>query len=275
MPPARLLFYLATLGGIGLSVYAIAVAPPPPWVAVTCLVAYIGLVVSGVTFSRFSMFADVVTEGPRNARGVALTFDDGPDPETTPAILDLLEEAGVPATFFLIGKKAEAHPELVADIAARGHAIGIHSYHHRRTMSFQPPWHVKPELERCMDLLETITGERPFLYRAPIGHVSPSMARVCRELGLVVVGWSVRGVDGWAGAKAEAVANRIVRGLHDGAIALLHDAAERGDFRPASIDALPTVLAALEREQLPAVRVDAWLGAGTVEERSAAHESAA
>src|SRR5262245_65290978 len=96
--------------------------------ACLALFAYVGLVTLGVVFSRFSMFADVITLGPRNARGVALTFDDGPDPRSTSAILDLLDEAGAKATFFVIGSKAEAHPELVRRIHDRGHAIGVHSY---------------------------------------------------------------------------------------------------------------------------------------------------
>lgn len=262
MPIARLVFYAATASGIGLAVTSVIYQPPPTWVAIAALVGYVLLVTSGVTFSRFSMFADVVTLGPRNARGVALTFDDGPDPQSTPKILDMLDEAGVQATFFVIGRKAEQHPGLVREMSERGHAIGVHGYEHERLMALRSPRHVRADLERAISLLRDITGARPFMFRAPIGHVSPAMARVAEALGLQLVGWSVRGVDGWSGAKAEAVANRVTRKLCDGAIVLLHDAAERGDFIPASLDALPAIFRAARQEQLVFVRLDSWLGDG-------------
>src|SRR5262245_41267788 len=122
MPFARALFYGATAAALGLVVWGFAVQLPPLGVAVGALTAYVALVVLGVTFARFSMFADVVTSGPDDARGVALTFDDGPDPRSTPRILDALDRAGAKATFFVIGRKAEAHPELCRAITERGHA---------------------------------------------------------------------------------------------------------------------------------------------------------
>jgi peptidoglycan-N-acetylglucosamine deacetylase len=193
---------------------------------------------------------------------VALTFDDGPDPRSTPRILDALDRAGAKATFFVIGKKAEAHPELCRAITERGHALGVHSYAHERLFSLRSPKHVRRDLERALDAIEAACGERPKLFRAPIGHVSPAMARVVRDLDLMVIGWSVRAVDGWSGAKPEVVEKRVARGLGDGAIVLLHDAAERGDFIPASVAALPGILDAGARLQLPFVRIDEWLGAG-------------
>ena len=272
MPLARLLFYGATAAGMALAGWSVLYEPPPLWFAAAALVAYLALVTLGVTFSRFSMFADVVTSGPRDARGVALTFDDGPDPRSTPAILEQLAQAGARATFFVIGRKVEAHPNLLKAIAAGGHAIGLHGYAHERLFSFRSPRNVRADLERCLELVRELVGERPCLFRAPIGHISPAMARVVRELDLHAIGWSVRGVDGWSGAKATVVAGRIVPRLRDGAIVLLHDAAERGDFVPASVEALPAILQAAERRQLSFVRVDSWLGAGTVAEQDDARE---
>ena len=272
MPPARLLFHFATALGIGLAIMSVVWQPPPTWVAVTCLVGYLSLVSIGVTFSRFSMFADVVTLGPSNARGVALTFDDGPDPTSTPKILDILDDAGAKATFFVIGRKAQEHPELVREISERGHAVGVHSFAHDRLMSLRSPKRVSADLEKSVALLSDITGVRPCMFRAPIGHVSPAMARAAHDLGLAVIGWSVRGVDGWSGAKPDLVANKIVRKLSDGAIVLLHDAAERGDFVPASVKALPDIVAAADKRQLPFVRVDAWLGLAGDEDDDDAHD---
>lgn len=262
MPPARLLFYFTTAGGIGMAVLSVAYEPPPLWIALSCLFLYINLCVGGVIFSRFSMFADVVTAGPRDARGIALTFDDGPDPQSTPQILDLLDSADAKATFFVIGRKVREHQALVAEICERGHAVGVHSYAHPRLFSLYSPRRVREDLEQAIELLHEVTGERPRLFRAPIGHISPSIAKVIKELELDAVGWSVRGVDGWAGAKPDVVANKIKRGLADGAIVLLHDASERGDFVPASVAALPSILASASAKQLPFVRVDQWLGYG-------------
>lgn len=259
MPLARLVFYFATASGIGLAILSVATEPPPTWIAVSAFVGYIALVTLGVTFSRFSMFADVITAGPSGARGVALTFDDGPDPRSTPDVLDMLDQAGIKATFFVIGKKVEQHPQLTEEICRRGHAIGLHSYEHERLMSLRSPWHVKRDLERALQVVVDATGLRPRMFRAPIGHISPAMARAARELELLVVGWSVRGVDGWSGAKPETVADRVIDKLDDGAIVLLHDASERGDFVPASLKALPRVIEAADRRQLSFVRIDRWL----------------
>lgn len=273
MPPARLLFYFATAGGIAMAVLSVAYQPPPLWVALSLLFLYINLCVWGVILSRFSMFADVVTMGPRDARGVAFTFDDGPDPASTPKVLDMLDAAGAKATFFVIGHKAKAHPEIVEQITERGHALGIHSYAHPRLFSLYSPRRVREDLERAIEVVHQITGVRPTLFRAPIGHISPTMAKVVRELDLSVVGWSVRGVDGWSGAKPDAVADKITRKLEDGAIVMLHDASERGDFIPASLEALPRILAAADKRQLAFVRVDHWLGEGDAQAIADAHEA--
>jgi peptidoglycan/xylan/chitin deacetylase (PgdA/CDA1 family) len=214
-----------------------------------------------VAFLRLGMFVDVVWRGPQKARGVALTFDDGPSPEHTPRVLDLLEEAGVKATFFVVGKKAAAHPDVIRDIATRGHAIGVHSHTHDRLFSIRTPEVLSDDLAEAITTVETITGERPILFRPPIGLTSPRVARALEWFDLVVVGWSVRAVDGWSGAKPERVAARVVPRLADGAIVLMHDAAERDDFRPASLDALPRILAAMRAKDLEGVRLDAWLAA--------------
>ena len=125
MPLARLLFYFSTAGGVAMAIVSLAYEPPPLWFALGSLFLYLNLCVWGVIFSRFSMFADVVTAGPREARGVALTFDDGPDPQSTPQILDMLDAADAKATFFVIGRKVHEHPDLAAEIAERGHGLGV------------------------------------------------------------------------------------------------------------------------------------------------------
>lgn len=261
MPPARILFYTATVGAIALVARAILIGPIPMWIVLVALHAYIALMLCGVFFLRLRVFVDAVCKGPEDARGVALTFDDGPSPLSTPKVLDLLDEAGVKATFFVIGHKAEAHPDLVREIVARGHLVGSHSYGHHRLFSLLSARAVEEDMERSLALLEKITGSRPSLFRPPIGHTNPRIARAVDRLGLTVVGWSVRALDGLAASRADKVAARVVRGLEDGAIVLLHDASEREDHTPASLDALPRILEGMRARQLPGVTVEAFVAA--------------
>jgi peptidoglycan/xylan/chitin deacetylase (PgdA/CDA1 family) len=259
VPAARIALYVATLGALALVLRSVLMEPVALWIAASALVAYVALVTSGTLILRLGMFADVTWRGPRDARGVALTFDDGPHPTHTLEVLDALDRASVKATFFVIGRKALAHPEIVRAIRARGHSVGVHSFTHDRLFSLRSLAFVRRDLRRAVETLEAITGERPVLFRPPIGHTSNRIARAAEELDLDIVGWSVRGVDGLRGASADRVAARVVPRLRDGVIVLLHDAAERDDFRPASIEALPKILAAMSRRALPGVPVDAWV----------------
>jgi peptidoglycan/xylan/chitin deacetylase (PgdA/CDA1 family) len=263
VPLARILLYVGTAGALSLIGRSLILGPVPLSVAIAALAAYVALIGSGVAFLRLGMFVDVVSRGPREARGVALTFDDGPSPEHTPRVLDLLDEASVKATFFVIGKKAAAHPELVRAIVERGHAVGIHGHVHDRFLSLRSPDTVGDDLAEAIATVEAITGARPTLFRPPVGLTSPRVARALEWFDLVVVGWSVRGLDGLAGAQPERVAARVVPRLEDGAIVLLHDAAERDDYCPASLAALPRILAAMRTRDLDGVRLDAWIAAPT------------
>lgn len=151
-------------------------------------------------------------------RVAALTFDDGPDPASTPELLALLARHGARATFFLVGARAARHPELVAAIAAGGHAIGNHSWDHP-SLPRLPASEIARQLARARAALGPAATR---LMRPPYGDQSLASFLVARRQGLVVVGWSVDGAD-WAGAPAEAVAGRVLGGLRPGAIVLLHD----------------------------------------------------
>lgn len=261
VPAARVILYVATIGAVALAARSVLVRPLPLAVALGAIAVYLALVAVGVVVLRLGMFVDAAWRGPTGARGVALTFDDGPSPEHTPRVLDMLEEAGVKATFFLIGRKVDAHPEVARDIVARGHAVGVHGYTHDRFLSLRSPSTVRADLLRAIEAVQRATGERPWMFRPPIGATSPRLAKAVDDLGLTVVGWSARALDGIASARAEAVAARVVPRLRDGAIVLMHDAAERDDHVPASLEALPRVLSAMRRKDLEGVRVDAWIEA--------------
>ncbi len=259
MPAARVAFYLATIGAFALVVRSLVLGPVPVPVAASAMVAYVALVLVGVFTLRLRMFVDAILEGPEDARGVALSFDDGPHPEHTRKVLDLLDAAGAKATFFVVGHKVALFPDVVKEIAERGHAIGIHSYAHDRLMSLMTPSAAAKDLEAAVAAVAAATGERPYMFRPPVGHTSPRLAQAIKKAGLAVVGWSARGYDGLGGADPTKVAARVERDLRDRAIVLLHDAAERDDHDPVAIQALPRILTTMKERGLRAVRLDAWV----------------
>jgi peptidoglycan/xylan/chitin deacetylase (PgdA/CDA1 family) len=259
VPPARVVVYAATVGVLVMTARAVLVGPPPLGWAALALAVYAALVLGGVFVLRWRVFVDAVVRGPRGARGVALTFDDGPHPRWTPRVLDTLDARGVKATFFLVGRKAEAHPEVVRDILARGHQVGLHSYAHDRLFALRRERRVREDLLRGMAVLEKLTGRSPTWFRPPIGHTNPVIARVADALDLSVVGWTIGGRDGVASARVADVVARVRRDLRDGAIVLLHDAPERGDREPAAVRALPAILDALAAERLDVVPLAPWV----------------
>ena len=260
MPLARAVFFAANLAAVVLGIVSVVHGPPPLPLSVAAGVAYLALLSGGIFVLRWRMFVDAVVRGPKSARGVALTFDDGPDPATTHQVLEALDARQVKATFFVVGEKAEKHPEIVQDMLARGHTVGLHAYRHLRLYATQGEKAVTRDLERGLAVLETITGTRPAWFRPPIGHTQPGMARALDKLDLLTVGWTVSAHDGarWIG-DAE-VLGRMRRLAKDGAILALHDAAEHGDRVPAGVTALPALLEVLEALNLPVVPLADWLG---------------
>src|SRR5271154_3287780 len=184
MPPARAALYAATAGVLATTGYAMLRRPPPLGWSTLLLAGYVGLLLSGVMVLRLRVFVDALVRGPRGARGVALTFDDGPHPRGTPRILEILARRGVRATFFVVGRKVEDHPEVLRAIVDAGHGVGLHSYAHDRLFSLRGERRVRDDLERGLAALERVLGHRPMLFRPPIGHTNPTIARVADALGL-------------------------------------------------------------------------------------------
>jgi peptidoglycan-N-acetylglucosamine deacetylase len=259
MPPGRVVLYLATVGVLVMVGRAVMVGPPPFVWSALATATYLVLVLGGVMVLRWRVFVDAVVRGPRHARGVVLTFDDGPHPKWTPRILATLAKHRAKATFFLIARKAEEHPEVVEAILEAGHAVGLHSYAHDRFFALRRERRVREDLRQGVEVLERLTGSRPVLFRPPIGHTNPAIARVVDALDLVVVGWTVSGHDGLASAHVDDVVARVRRDLADRAIIALHDAPERGDREPAAIKALPAILDAIAAERLEVVPLEPWI----------------
>lgn len=188
------------------------------------------------------LFGPVRRDFPADAREVWLTIDDGPSDDTA-AILDLLDAHGAKATFFLVGERAAARPELVREIAAGGHAIGNHSHTHPQARFWAlGPRAMRREILDCQRTLAAITGEAPRWFRAVVGHANPFLHAPLREAGLSRLAWSARGYDAVESDPAR-VAARIARDLRPGAVILLHEAAPHGR----SVEIIGAVLGELRR----------------------------
>jgi peptidoglycan-N-acetylglucosamine deacetylase len=227
----------------------------PTWAIALVLLSIATIVTLGTFFPNLAVFVNVVTRGAPGARGAALTFDDGPHPIHTRSVLDALDKVGAKGTFFVIGNKVEAHPEVVAEIVRRGHEVGIHSWDHDRLLNMRREPNIVRDLEKTRDAIERATGIRPKLFRPPVGLTSPRTRVAVGELGLTVIGWNARAFDGAGRPSTERVISRIAPALDHGSIVLLHDAAERGDAAPTSLGALPELLALMEKRGLEGVTV--------------------
>jgi len=220
------------------------------------LVATLGVLLPGL-----SVFGDVFARGSRARPEVALTFDDGPHPETTRRVLAILREHGVAATFFVLGEKARAHPEVVREIAQAGHGLGLHGYTHDRLYALRSAARVSADLESARMALRDVAGVETALFRPPVGFVSHAVALAADRAGLTLVGFSARTRDGSPRADSRAVLARARRALSNGAVLVLHDAAERGGHVPASLAVLDELCRELARRGLRPVTVDALLRA--------------
>ena len=153
---------------------------------------------------------------------VALTFDDGPDPDATPAVLDALDEAGAKATFFMVGEQAMEHRALAREVAERGHEVALHGFEHREHSEMGGA--ARDDLARGLGTLEVATGRRPALFRPPYGRFSEASHAACADLRLEPVLWSAWGMD-WEPLPAERIVDLATRDLAAGTIVVLHDSA--------------------------------------------------
>lgn len=189
----------------------------------------------------------VAYHGPRTGRRVAITFDDGPSPTLTPRVLEVLRLHDAHATFFLLGTQVEKFPELAREIADAGHDVANHSLSHRSFRSLFPS-EITRELDRTDAAIVAATGRHPRFVRPPYGRFPDSTIALVRDRGGDLVLWSVDAGD-WADAPPERIAAAVVDAARPGAIILLHDR------EPATVRALPEILAGLRRRGLEPVSV--------------------
>jgi len=238
-------------------VLAIAISPGGwPWI-----VALLGcnhlLIIGSVFCPRGQLLGANVVRLPAAAaeRGeVALTFDDGPDPLITPRVLDLLDRFGMKATFFCVGRKVCAHPEVVADMVRRGHAIENHSFEHIHWFAAMDPWRMSRDIENAQQAIGRLAGARPAFFRAPNGFRNPWLDALLAKSGLRYVSWTRRGLD-TVRHDARAVAGALTQGLRAGDVLLLHDGncGRTAENEPMVLAVLPVLLERLRERGLKSV----------------------
>lgn len=206
------------------------------------------------------LYGRIVTHGPGGEPLVALTFDDGPSDPATSRILDVLAEKGVKATFFVVGENARIFPQTLRRAVAEGHAIGNHSYRHRKRDTLRDVDY--RELARTQDAIAAVAGIRPALYRSPNGFHTPWQLRAVRRAGLTTVHWNVQTQD-WERPDPDVIVRRVLDHVRPGAIVLMHDGDDtnHGSDRTPTVEALPKLIDALQARGYRLVTVPEMLNA--------------
>ncbi len=189
------------------------------------LSAFIALCAVAPFLPRFSFFLPVISSGNSGKPAVAITFDDGPDPVSTPALLELLSKHKIYATFFVTGKEAFEHPRLIKEILDRGHTVGNHSYSHDNLIMFKSSKALIKEIASTQDILRKFEIT-PLAFRPPVGITNPRLGKVLDKADMYNVNFNCRAIDGgnrWIRNLSE----RILRRVHPDAIVALHDVKPR------------------------------------------------
>jgi peptidoglycan/xylan/chitin deacetylase (PgdA/CDA1 family) len=178
-----------------------------------------------VTLIHWNFFTKSVCSLSNNKR-ILLTFDDGPHPEYTPQILDILEIYQIKAIFFVIAKNAELYPELLKEISNRGHLIGNHSYSHAASFDVFSTKKMVFDIEKANDIIESICNIRPKYFRPPYGITNPRIHRLIKICGMISVGWTFRSYDTTKRTDKQII-KKMKRKMRGGEIILFHDSMER------------------------------------------------
>lgn len=219
------------------------------------------LAADGVFRPASQILYPTLVRGHTDRPDVALTFDDGPDPEITPAVLDMLAEHQARASFFVIGRYLDRQRALGERMHREGHELGNHSWQHSHFQNFYNAEGHGVEIDRCSELIRSITRshQQPW-YRPPVGLKSPAMARAAQKRNLKVVAWSIHSRDTMA-RDPRAIAHGVVSRIRPGDIVLLHDGHDHEQrHRPLILQTLPLLLQGLRERGLRSVTVSELSG---------------
>ena len=200
----------------------------------------------------------ILTNGPGTKREIALTFDDAPDVNFTPKILDILKKNGVKATFFVVGWRVEAYPDIVKRIVADGHILGNHTYNHANLPKLKDDaFH--EQIIKTDRIIENFTGYIPNIVRPPYGNVTDRQVHWLVTQNKTIVNWNVDSLD-WKGLKAEQVTTNVLTHVHAGSIVLQHSGTGAGGDLSGTVNALPKIIDELKNEGFKLVTIPELLG---------------
>ena len=249
-----------------LAAAGVMLARPPlwPWALSAMIADHLLLTAAGLwprsrlLGPNWTRLPAAAAAGGAAAGAIAITIDDGPDPDITPRVLALLEAHGAQATFFCIGERVARHPRLAREIVQRGHAIENHSQRHLQRFSLLGPRALAQEIGRAQQTIAAATGEVAQFFRAPAGLRNLFLEPVLARANLRLVSWTRRGFDTVSGSAAH-VLGRLTRHLRDGDILLLHDghAARTAAGGAVSLEVLPALLAAVAAARLTPITLRA------------------
>ncbi|MBG9792857.1 polysaccharide deacetylase [Paenibacillus dendritiformis] len=201
----------------------------------------------------FEERGDIVWEVPSAGKRIALTFDDGPDPKNTPAILELLKQYDAKATFFLVGWRLKDNPELAKRTLREGHEIGNHSYYHKYFRRGISAAEIEEDMMKAHRLIKEVTGTAPHLYRPPGGYYNQQLVDVARANDYRIVMWSWhQDTKDWSSPGVQRIVNKVLNSARNGDIVLMHDFAEG---RSQTVEALKTILPELKKRGYSMVTV--------------------
>ena len=237
---------------------AAAGASPTTWTwALAAVAANQALIGGAVMWPRSTWIGENIRRLPPSSvanKEIALTFDDGPDPDITPRVMDLLDATGQKASFYVVGERAMKYPRVIQDIVKRGHAVENHSHRHTNSFAFYPSSLLHRELNAAQQAIADAAGSLPRFFRAPMGFRTPFLDPVIARLGLHYTSWTRRGFDSTAKTPAP-VLQRLVTGLQAGDILLLHDGSMFSGRRERAIvlEILPDLLKKISASGLKSV----------------------
>lgn len=207
--------------GIGVMVLSILTAPFNLKLAALPLVLFVALCFAAPFFPGFSFYLPIVSRCPSQKEAVAMTFDDGPDPSSTPDILNLLAKYRVSATFYINGHRAERYPHLIREIVSQGHTIGNHTYSHDNFIMLKSAGALKKEIQKTQLVLSQL-DVFPYTFRPPVGITSPRLKNVLNQLDMYAVTFSRRAGDR-GNRQIDHLSQKILQNLRSGDIIMLHD----------------------------------------------------
>jgi peptidoglycan/xylan/chitin deacetylase (PgdA/CDA1 family) len=244
------------LAALGLSA---VIFPFNTTMAAAPLAVFVVLCAAASLSPRSRFFLPVISRGGTGRKAVALTFDDGPDPLTTPPLLDMLARHGMKAAFFVSGRKAQRHPEWIDAILSQGHLVGNHSFSHSPFLMLFRFRTLYREIASAQDVLIKL-GVHPLAFRPPVGLTNPKLAPILLRMGMICVTFSCRAYDR-GNRRVRGMAGKILKKVRSDDIILLHDVCpSKIEDIPDWLDEMERTLSGLERKGFSVLPLDVLIG---------------